>query len=41
MDPEACVLLPGRFSQFEMLVGKHNRIKHIDLVSSHPIEKDM
>lgn len=39
VDPEECVLLTGRFSQFQMLVERQNRIKHIELVSSHPVKQ--
>lgn len=40
VDPQACALLPGRFSQFQMLVPRDKRMHHIELVGSHPIEKD-
>ena len=40
VDPDSCRLLPGRFSQFEMLVPTKDRMHYIELVSSHPIAQD-
>lgn len=40
VDPEACALLPGRFSQFEMLVPRDQRAHYVELISSHPVEQD-
>lgn len=34
VDPEACALLPGRFSQFEMLVPGPWRMQHVEYVST-------
>jgi len=40
VDPDACALLPGRFSQFEMLVARDQRVHYVQLVGSYPIEQD-
>lgn len=37
VDPLECRLLPGRFSQFEMLVPPPQRMHYLEFVSSHPI----
>lgn len=39
VDPDLCELLPGRFSQFEMLVPRDSRSHYVEFVSSHPIEQ--
>jgi hypothetical protein len=38
VDPATCRLLPGRFSQFEMLVPAANVMTYLAVVSSRPIE---
>lgn len=38
IDPHSCKLLPGRFSQFEMLVPTTNRMHYLELVESHKID---
>ncbi|MEL6529196.1 MAG: hypothetical protein AAFQ27_04495 [Pseudomonadota bacterium] len=39
VDPKACKLLPGRFSQFEMLVRRDDRMKYIKFVSSEKLKQ--
>ncbi len=41
VDPKACKLLPGRFSQFEMLVRRDDRMKYIKFVSSEKLQQPM
>lgn len=38
VDPDACELLPGRYSQFEMLVPREDRMHYLELVSTHPLD---
>jgi len=38
VDPEACALLQGRFSQFQMLVPAGDRMRYLEIVSSRPIQ---
>jgi len=38
VDPQACALLEGRFSQFQMLVPAADRMKYLEVVSSRPIQ---
>ena len=38
VDPASCRLLPGRFSQFEMLVPSANVMTYLAVVSSRPIK---
>lgn len=38
VDPLACQLLQGRFSQFQMLVPSTDRMQYIAAVSSRPIQ---
>ena len=40
VDPEACELYFGRFSQFEMLVAPAARNNYIEFVSSEMLDKD-
>ncbi|MBV7259963.1 hypothetical protein [Erythrobacter crassostreae] len=40
IDPDGCKMLPGRFSQFQMLVAPATRSHYVQFVSSHPIEQD-
>ena len=37
VDPQACQLLEGRFSQFQMLVPAADRMTYLEVVSSRPI----
>jgi hypothetical protein len=40
IDSDACALLPGRYSQFEMLVPREQRAHYVELIGSHPIAQD-
>lgn len=40
VDPDACALLPGRFSQFEMLVARDQQVHYVQLVGSYPIAQE-
>lgn len=37
IDAEACELLPGRYSQFQMIVPKTQRMTYVEFVSSRPV----
>ncbi|MCK0128417.1 hypothetical protein [Erythrobacter sp. F6033] len=39
VDPDGCKMLPGRFSQFQMLVASKTRTHYVEFVSSHPLEQ--
>jgi hypothetical protein len=38
VDPQACALLEGRFSQFQMLVPAPDRMRYIEVVTSRAIQ---
>lgn len=38
IDAEACALLPGRYSQFQMIVPKTQRMSYLQFVSSRPVD---
>jgi hypothetical protein len=41
IDPEACALLPGRFSQFQMVVPPQKRMNHMKLIESHALPPEV
>ena len=38
VDPKRCALLPGRWSQFQMLVPPAERMRHLKVIDVRPIE---